>query len=167
MTVILRTLALLLLGAATVYTIQRCVLDPLRCSYAASTGAAILERDDPADYRTRRVAHQLRDELEECACVSPPDVAIFMTRAAAAGDDGDRIDAIAEYQNALRIDRRPEIYFRIGLLQHEGGNDRDAIDNLARACAFNPALAADIPDDTLRTATLRRARAAYGDDWIR
>jgi hypothetical protein len=167
MTLILRALALLLLGAATVYAMQRWTLDPLRCSYAASTGAATLERADPADYRTRRIAHQLRNELEDCQCVSPPDAGIFMTRAAAAADDGDRVTAIVEYQHALRIDRRPEIYFHIGLLQHERGNDRDGIDNLARACAFNPALAADITDDALRIETLRRVRAAYGDDWIR
>jgi len=167
MTITLRALALLLLGAVTVYAIERWTLEPLRCTYAASTGAARLEAADPADYRTRRVARQLRNELETCQCVSPPDAGIFMTRAATAEDDGDRIAAIAEYQNALRVDRRPEIYFHVGLLQHEAGNERDAVANLARACAFNPALAADIPDDSLRMETQRRVRAEYGDHWIR
>jgi tetratricopeptide (TPR) repeat protein len=167
MTLTLRAIALLLLGAATVYAIERWTLDPLRCTYAASIGSAMLEFADPADYRTRRVARQLRNELANCQCVSPPDVGVFMTRAAAAENDGDRTAAIAEYQNALRIDRRPEIYFHVGLLQHETGNERDAIANLARACAFNPALAADIPDESLRFETRRRVRAEYGDDWIR
>jgi tetratricopeptide (TPR) repeat protein len=167
MTITLRPIALLLLGAATVYAIARWTLDPLRCTYAASTGAARLESADPSDYRTRRVARQLRNELANCQCVSPPDAGIFMTRAAAAENDGDRVAAIAEYQNALRVDRRPEIYFDVGLLQHETGNERDAVANLARACAFNPALAADIPDESLRLETERRVRAEYGDNWMR
>ncbi|MEA2326112.1 MAG: hypothetical protein QOE68_1071 [Thermoanaerobaculia bacterium] len=167
MTVALRAIGLLLLLAATAYAIERWTLHPMRCTYAASTGAVMLERADPADYRVRRAAHQLRVELEDCQCVSPPDVAIPMTRAAAAEVDGDRVAAIAEYQNALRVDRRPEIYFHLGLLQHETGNDNDAIDNLARACAFNPALIADIPYDALRLETQRRVRDKYGNDWIR
>jgi tetratricopeptide (TPR) repeat protein len=166
MIVTLRALALVLLVAATAYAIERWTLHPLRCTYAASTGAALLDDADPADYRTRRAAHQLRVELEACQCVSPPDVGILMARAAAAEDDGDRTAAIAEYQNALRIDRRPEIYFRLGLLQHETGNGNDALNNLVRACAFNPALLADIPDDALRLETRNRVRAAYGEDWI-
>jgi tetratricopeptide (TPR) repeat protein len=167
MTLTLRALALLLLGAATVFAIERWIRDPLRCTYTASTGAARLELADPSDYRTRRVARQLRSELENCQCVDPPDVGILMTRAAAAEIDGDRIAAIAEYQNALRIGRRPEIYFHIGLLQYETGNERDAIRNLARACAFNPALLADIPYDSVRAETRRSVRGAYGNDWIR
>ena len=167
MTIVLRAIALLLLGAATVYALERWTLHPLRCTYAASTGAAMLEQSNPSDYRTRRAAHQLRVELEGCQCVSPPDVGTLMARAAAAQDDGDRIAAIAEYQNALRIDRRPEIYLRLGLLQHETGNDDDALNNLVRACAFNPAQLGDIPDDVLRLETQRRIRAAYGEEWIR
>jgi hypothetical protein len=166
MTVLLRTIALLLLGAATVYAIERWTLNPLRCTSAASTGAAMLDHANPDDYRTRRAAHQLRIDLDGCRCVSPLDVGIPMTRAAAAEVDGDRPAAIIEYQNALRIDRRPEIYFQLGLLQHETGSDNDALSNLVRACAFNPALLADIPDETLRVETRRRVRAAYGEDWI-
>jgi len=167
MTVILRTIALLLLGAATVYAVERWTLDPLRCTHVASTGAEMLEHVDAADYRTVRAAHQLRIDLERCRCISPPGVGIPMTRATAADVDGDRAAAIAEYQNALRIDRRPEIYFQLGLLQHEIGRDNDAMNNLVRACAFNPALLADIPDDALRSDIQRRLRGEYGADWIR
>jgi hypothetical protein len=167
MTVILRAIALLLLGAATVYAIERWTLDPLRCTHAASTGAAMLDHANPADYRTRRAAQQLRNDLEDCKCVSPPAVGISMTRSAAAEVDGNRVAAIAEYQNALRIDRRPEIYFQLGLLQHETGNDNDAMNNLVRACAFNPALLADIPDEALRINIQSRVRGEYGEDWIR
>ena len=167
MTIVLRAITLLLLGAATVYALGRCTLHPLRCTYAASTGAAMLEQLNPSDYRTRRVAHQLRIELEGCQCVSPPDVGTLMARAAAAQDDGDRIAAIAEYLIALLVDRRPEIYLRLGLLQHETGNDDDALNNLVRACAFNPALLEDLPDATLRQQTDQRLRASYSTDWVR
>lgn len=167
MTVTLRAIALLLLGAATVYAIERWTLDPLRCTHVASIGAAMLEGGESADYRIRRAAHQLRIDLERCRCISPPDVGIPMTRAAAADVDGDRATAIIEYQNALRIDRRPEVYFQLGLLQHETGHDDDAVNNLVRACAFNPALFAEIPDDALRINIQRRVRDEYGEKWIR
>ncbi|MEA2338083.1 MAG: hypothetical protein QOE82_2090 [Thermoanaerobaculia bacterium] len=164
---IARGAALLLLVAATAYALQQWILKPLRCSFAASTGGAALERVDPANYASRRLTHDFRAELSDCECVSPPDVAIPMTRAAAAEVDGDRVAAIAEYQRALQIDRRPEIYSLLAMLQDESGNHAGAIDNLTLACAFDPKRISEIPYEDIRIETERRLRATYGPDWIR
>lgn len=163
MKILLRAVALLLLAAGTGYAIQRWVLQPLHCSHAASVGAATLEQIDPTDYRIRSVAGQIHAALEGCACVSPPDVAIPMTRAAALEANGDRAAAIAGYERALLIDRRPEIYFQLGLLHH----DSAAVENFVRACAFDPARLREIPYDDVRKETERRLRAMYGPGWMR
>jgi len=158
---LVRIVALLLLAAGTVYAFQRCVLEPLRCSHAASVGAATLEQMDPADFRIRALARHIHADLEDCRCVSPPDVAIAMTRAAALEANGDRAAAIAEYERALLIDRRPEIYFQLGLLQH------NAIGSFVRACAFDPARLREIPSEDVRRETERRLSAMYGSGWVR
>ena len=42
-----------------------------------------------------------------------------------------------------------------------------AVDNLTRACAFDPARLADIPYQDVRDEVGQRIRAVYGDDWLR
>ena len=48
--------------------------------------------------------------------------------------------AIAYYQQAMRYDRRPELYFNLGEAQAEAGRNQEAIQNLFTACLFNPEL---------------------------
>lgn len=165
--VFVRAVGLLLVIAATGYALDRWALRPLRCGYAASVGAATLVQRQQSDYQTRRLAAQIRADLEGCACVSPPDARIPMTLGAAAEAIDDTHTAITEYQRALLIDRRPEIYFHLGLTQQETPDRAAAIDNIVRACAFDPARLADIPYDDVRQETERRIRGTYGPDWVR
>ncbi len=161
-----RGAALLLLIAATVYALDRWTVNPLRCGHAASLGAAALDRESPADFQARRLARQIRDDLQGCACVTPPDASIPMTLGAAAEASDDPRIAIAEYQRALQLDRRPEIYFHLGLMQQETLNRSGALENVVRACAFDPARLADIPYDDMRKETKKRLRAMYGPGWV-
>ncbi|HSY49290.1 MAG TPA: hypothetical protein VLC46_10800 [Thermoanaerobaculia bacterium] len=165
--VFVRAVALLLVIAATGYALDQWVLRPLQCRYAASLGAATFDRSEPAEYRTKRLARQVRADLEGCACVTPPDASIPMTLGAAAEASDDPPTAITEYERALLIDRRPEIYFHLGLMQQETPDRASAIDNIVRACAFDPARLADIPYDEVRRETRRRLQATYGRDWVR
>ncbi|HEX7681397.1 MAG TPA: hypothetical protein VF713_24945 [Thermoanaerobaculia bacterium] len=160
-----RGTALLLLIAATVYALDRWTVNPLRCGHAASLGAAALDRELPALFQARRLARQIRADLQDCACVTPPDASIPMTLGAAAEASDDPRTAIAEYQRALQLDRRPEIYFHLGLMQQETLNP-SAVENIVRACAFDPARLADIPYDDMRKETKKRLRAMYGPDWV-
>jgi tetratricopeptide (TPR) repeat protein len=164
---IVRAVALLLVIAATGYALDRWALRPLRCGHAATLGAATLENATQTDYQTKRLASQIRADLQGCACVSPPDASIPMTLGAAAEASDDPRTAITEYQRALQIDRRPEIYFHLGLTQQETTDRTAAIDNIVRACAFDPARLADIPYDEVRQEAERRLQATYGPDWVR
>jgi len=165
--VIVRAVALLLVIAATGYALDRWALRPLRCGHAATLGAAMLENAHQTEYQTKRVASQIRADLADCACVSPADPSIPMTLGAAAEASDDPRTAITEYQRALQIDRRPEIYFHLGLMQQETPDRAAAIDNIVRACAFDPARLPDIPYDDVRQETERRISATYGPDWVR
>ena len=163
---VVRGAALLLLVAATVYALDRWALNPLRCGHAASLGAAALDRESPALLQTQRLARQIRADLQGCACVTPPDASIPMTLGAAAEASDDPGTAIAEYQRALQLDRRPEIYFHLGLMQQETLNRSAALENIVRACAFDPARLADIPYEDMRKETEQRLRDTYGPGWV-
>jgi tetratricopeptide (TPR) repeat protein len=161
-----RCVALLLLVTATAYALERWTLNPLRCGHAASLGAAALDRTSPTVIQMQRLARQIRDDLQDCACVSPPDSSIPMTLGATAEASDDPRVAIAQYQRALQLDRRPEIYFHLGLMQQETLNRPAALENIVRACAFDPARLADIPYEDVRQETERRLRDTYGPDWV-
>jgi tetratricopeptide (TPR) repeat protein len=161
-----RGAALLLLFAATAYALDRWTVRPLRCGHAASLGAAALDRQLPDFLPPQRLARQIRADLQDCACVTPPDASIPMTLGAAAEASDDPRTAIAEYQRALQLDRRPEIYFHLGLMQQATLNRPAALESIARACAFDPARLADIPYDDMRKEAKQRLRAVYGPGWV-
>ena len=72
-------LALLVLSAAAV-ALRWWVVLPLRCSHAASVGAAELDNvSDTADYRPESLARSIDTSLEGCDCVSPPDARSTLT----------------------------------------------------------------------------------------
>jgi tetratricopeptide (TPR) repeat protein len=157
-----RVAALVLLLAGTGIALARWVFHPLHCSHVASFAAAALEADD-----ARAGAFGTRAELASCNCVTPPDAVIPVARGAAARVEGDPRAAIADYQRALAIDRRPEIYFQLGLAQLEAGDRPAAIQSLARACAFDPARLTEISDAEIRQETRRYILAKYGSAWMK
>ncbi len=140
-----RIAGLLLLGAITAYALERWTLHPLRCSRAATRGAFALQ-NAPPDYRQLRVADRVRADLRDCNCNARD----LHTRARASALLGDHHAAIADFQRALALDRRPETYFALGLSQLETLDRRGAIESLTRACAFDPARLNDIPHADVR-----------------
>jgi tetratricopeptide (TPR) repeat protein len=165
--VILRALALLLLAAVTADSLIRWTWRPLQCVHEASLGAAALDAGVRQDeYETRRLAARIRADLNDCEHVSAPEIAIPFARGAAAELAGDPHAAIAEYERALRIDRRPELYFRLGMARLAALERSAAIDSFTRACAFDPTMLADIPYEDIRRETRQRLRATYPADWI-
>ncbi len=164
---IVRFALLLVVTAATAYALDLWVLVPLRCSHAASVGAAeIDEAGDAAGYTTQRVVRRVGANLQGCDCVTPPDARIFFVRGAAAQGGGDLQTAIADYRRALEIDRRPEIYLHLGFAQLDASDRAAAIENLVRACAFDPSRLGAV-DDNLRQEIEQRLRARYGAEWVR
>ncbi len=166
--VIARAMALLLLCAATGCALHRWAWIPLRCAHAASVGGAALEAAaQRGEYEKQILVRRVRADLEGCARISPPRVAIPFTLGAAAEVTGDPRTAIAEYERALRIDRRPEIYFRLGLVQLQALEHSAGIESLTRACAFDPALLAEIPYKEVKQEVEQQLLAKYPPDWIR
>lgn len=164
---IARLVGLLLIAVATRYALDRWALVPLRCVHAASLGQVSLEDAvQRGDAEARLVARRVRADLDGCGRVSPPVVAIPVTLGAALEASGDSRAAVAEYERVLRIDRRPEIYLRLGLAQLNAFDRAGALDNLTRACTFKPALLAEIPYKEVRLETRERIIAAYGADWL-
>jgi hypothetical protein len=161
---IARGAALLLLIAAAGYALDRWALKPLRCAHAASLGTASLGLAQRTDLQTRRVAAQVQASLQDCDCVT--DATIPMTLGAAAETIDDPHTAITEYQRALLLDRRPEIYFHLGLMQQQTPDRAAGLENIVRACAFDPSRLADIPYEELRQQTKQRLQATYGHDWF-
>lgn len=147
----LRLLALVALLAATALALHRFAIAPLICARATSRASAELDLPQPRQAALRAVA-----ALSDCA----PTVRGLFTVAQAQSILGDRHAAIATYQRALEIDRRPEIYFALGMEQLELLDRPAAIRNLARACAFDPARLQDIPYRDVRREVRMRIAAA-------
>lgn len=162
-----RIAGLLLLVAATAYALHRWTIVPWRCSLAASRASAALQDVDAAnDYVKLRVARSVIASLAGCERVSPPNVQIDYTRAEALALLGDHRAAIAGYQRALTIDRRPEIYFDLGMSHLQLLDRQAAVDDLAHAVAFDPARLDEISAGDLRSEVETRVRERFGEGWL-
>lgn len=158
-----RVAGVTVLLAATGWSLHRWALLPLECSRLATRGTAALHiAEKQSDYLRRRVAASVQSSLAGCACISPPNVQIHAALARAAAARGDDRAAIAEYRRALRIDRRPELYFGLAMAELRTADRAAAVDAFTRACAFDPARLAYIPYDDVREEIARRLRALEG-----
>ena len=164
--VIGRIAAALVIVVAAAWSLERWTFMPLRCARAAWHGARAIEAaENQGDAAVHRAARNVRANLSGCECTATHEV--FFTLAGVSATLGEPRSAMAEYGRALEIDRRPETYFELGMTATDAFDARAAIENLTRACAFDPRRIADIRFQDIRSETTRRIRAAYGDDWIR
>jgi hypothetical protein len=74
--------------------------------------------------------------------------------------------AVRSYQDALAIDRRPEIYFGLGTEQLQAGWRDAGMNSLFQACSFDPRLLDMIEDGQARVEVRKRLVAAYGESWL-
>lgn len=163
----LRIAAMLVVIAATVVALDWFVALPLRCSHAASVGAAELDNaGEVVDERTARLVRRVGASLQDCDSVTPPDALIFFVRGAAEQGGGDVPTAIADYRRALEIDRRPEIYLHLGLAQLTASDRAAGLESLVRACTFDPSRLGAL-DDSTRREVKGIIRARFGADWMR
>jgi tetratricopeptide (TPR) repeat protein len=155
---IMRLAAVALLVCATAYAVHRWCWRPFRCAAVVSSGAAALEAaEHRSDADRQRVARSVQTNLRRCECSSPElDMRTYFALAEASAAMGDYRGAIADYERALAIDRRPELYFALGMAYLNALDRPAALHNLTRACAFDPARLADIPYPDIREETARR-----------
>jgi len=153
----LRGIAALLIAIAALFALHRAVWLPLSCARAAAIGEAELANAGGASYLKQRAGEHVVAMLSDCNAAFPADVRVVFARAFAYENVGDEHAAVAEYQRALTIDRRPEIYLALGMAQLRALDRPHAIDTLVRACQFDPAVLIDIGgDDELRKEVFTR-----------
>ena len=90
---------------------------------------------------------------------NPADADLYMMLASNERIVGMKEEALAAYDNALRVLPRPEIYLTLGQLQLEMGQRDAAIENMARAVRFEEGLNEEIEDPATREAVEKRVAA--------
>jgi len=118
------------------------VIKPYRCNLAkkrANNALRVIETLDTHDFRVAQLARANIDLLQsKCNCCDE-DTSRAMALAASYRFLGLNQRAEIIYTQALRYDRRPELYFNLGQTQIDGGNVREGVRNLITACIYNPA----------------------------
>jgi tetratricopeptide (TPR) repeat protein len=158
--------AAIVVGALAIAAIDRVAYQPWRCSVMRRTlePATLLlwERHDSfVAPRARENAAMAR----ACISVTPYDSAPYMIAAANDRLAGDYVTAAAMYERALRSDRRPEIYFDLGLMQLELARTADAEENFVQAGSFDPYTILDIPPDDVRMRVMERVGKDHYLTW--
>jgi tetratricopeptide (TPR) repeat protein len=104
------------------------------------------------------------ERIQQALRLAPADVDLYMELAAEYRMLGRLDDAASSYRNALRYDRRPEIYRNLGEVDASLGDRDAAVDDFAHALAFAPSEEDLIPNyllpDVRRRAAVIVAAAA-------
>jgi tetratricopeptide (TPR) repeat protein len=153
----IRRLAALAVIAAGIYAFYLFCYLPYHCNavkktYAASTQYAFQRLGTPEGSiaARRNIA-----ALQQCLTPTCRDVYLDMLVAANYRVIGRYQDAVALYRDALRFDRRPEIYLNLAATEMALG-DRDlAREEMVRAALFNPWMISSIEDGQLRQEVVR------------
>ena len=83
--------------------------------------------------------------IDKCVTADPTDVDFYMLAAANQNVLGRSDDALATYRSALAWDRRPEIYYEIGMLELRMNRRAEAMADLRNAAQFSTKLLEDLP----------------------
>jgi tetratricopeptide (TPR) repeat protein len=144
---------------------------PYRCnrikkSYSAATEYAFERSGTPEG---SLVARANAATLQACMRPTCRDVFVDMLVAANYRVLGRYDDAIALYRDALRYDRRPEIYLNLSASEIAIGDRSGAMEEMVRAALFNPWMITSIDDGMLRRDVVREviARRPENADYIR
>jgi len=95
--------------------------------------------------RAANLAHDNLAAIDGCLTADPTDVDFYMLAAAnqhALGRDG---EAVAMYRSALSWERRPEIYYSVGMLELRMNRRAEAMADLRSAAEFNRSFIDDLP----------------------
>jgi tetratricopeptide (TPR) repeat protein len=165
-----RVVALVVVSACIFAFYVFCVM-PYRCNrlknaYIPSTGQAYERIGTP---EARIAARRNIASLQECMTPSCRDVSLDMLVAANYRIVGRYQDAIALYRDALRFDRRPEIYLNLAATEIAVGNRPGAREVMVPAAMFNPWIISGIEDGQLRKDVVTEliSRRPENADYIR
>lgn len=146
---LLRILIVLLAAFACGWAIVRWSIDPMRCNAAVTklTRRTNAVETIANDYERIARARRNLEELRALRC--PLDVRVPMLIGTNEEYLGQYDDAVAAYRDALRVDRRPEIYVAIADARLLQGNIDEAVENYVTAAQFNPFIIENIMSDEI------------------
>jgi tetratricopeptide (TPR) repeat protein len=98
-------------------------------------------------FRVSRMARTNMAALEPCLAAMPTDVSLYMLAAANDRLVGRVDEAATMYRKALQYDRRPELYYNLGLMELALKQRGPAVADLLTAVRFSRQYLADLPID--------------------
>jgi hypothetical protein len=144
MTLSVKVLGTVMLLAAVGIALHQLCVQPYQCNKIKKRSEIHTARDfeDQDSVTAIRSARDTLAAISRCECAC--DIDIYMVRAANYRILNRLGDAEREYSAALRCDRRPEIYYNLGMVQLQLGKRDLAIDNLVTAVYFNPYIIGEV-----------------------
>jgi tetratricopeptide (TPR) repeat protein len=159
--------AVVVIGALAIAAIDYAAYQPWRCSVMRrSLEPATLrlwEQHRPIVLATVRHNAEL---ARGCIRITPYDPGPYMLAAANDRMAGDYLSAMTMYERALRFDRRPELYFDLGLMQLELGKVADAEESFVQAAFFDPYTILEIPPEDVRNRVMDRVGKDHYLEWL-
>jgi tetratricopeptide (TPR) repeat protein len=115
------------------------VFVPWQCSHVKRQSEYVilsLERMGNPSYTGIARARQISARVQRCLVYMPDDLDLRFEAAASSLVLGSTDAAIEQYREALKIDRRPEIYLNLGTALYNSGRRQEAAVAFARVYAF-------------------------------
>lgn len=141
-------------------------LRPLACNrleYALEQSTLrAFSLQDPFQRQVRARENLVR--LAGCQKAFPNNVNLYLLRAANLILTGDRDAAIEEYRDALRHEKRPEIYLNLGLSLVQTSRSEEGTRFLVEAAIRDPNTLEEIPYDSIRN-TVRQEASNVLSSW--
>ncbi len=149
---IVRWLSASFVAALAAYALHGLTWKPFRCNITTLRvqNEALRVWKFPEAPRVAARARRAIVEMERCIASCPTNIDMYMTLALHDRLIGRFDHASAMYREALKYDRRPELFFNLGLVELEMRRRQSALLALSKACSFDIFYANDIPDVNLR-----------------
>lgn len=146
MRITINGVATLLIVCLAVITLNLGVLRPWTCNLAeGEVDGLTLRIYDRGAYRVAMVPIARQNIRRLAPCITcTTDASLLMLLAANLRFIGRNNQAVLIYREAMRIDRRPELYLNLGQALVETGHDAEGLQFLIKACLYNPEYEDDI-----------------------
>lgn len=128
----------LAIGLIALAALRVFCIEPWRCNGIEGEAESMLAKIDtaPDSFRSAMRIRRISEVVGQCLKGAPHDVHLLLEHAACDMTQHKPAEALTHYQEALRYDRRPEIYLGLGLAQWELGQKNAAVATFGRAYAF-------------------------------
>lgn len=133
-----------------------CVI-PFRCNQEKKRAAQVTTEAFrySGSFAALKSGRDTMNRLRPCFRFGCRDVGLYMAMAANARLAGQTDEAIRLYNEALELDRRPEIYYNLAEAQLQKGQRVEAYHNYFAAVLFNPYFLHEIDDGDIRSRIYR------------